>query len=141
MRGQIVACYKDLLESVTPGKVYGRVHPLTPDTMPGCCVYWQEEAGTREAAPHGSTTRQLTVVVEVYLEGVDVDDALDALAVQIEQLVFADQQCGGIAVLGSAYDGARIETGPATERMQYSKLAVQFIVIYRTLNGDAEHGI
>ena len=141
VRTQIRAAAKAWMEEITPGKVFGRVHPLKPGTFPGICVFFDEEAGSPDGAPNGATMRQMTLVIEPHVEGFDSDDDLDALALQVEQQVFADPTFGGVAMLGSVYEGARVESGPATQQMQYSKLRMQWVVIYRTKDGDPEHGI
>lgn len=140
VRAQIRAAARVRMESITPGKVFGRVHPLKPGTFPGICVFFDEEAGSLEGAPAGATMRQMTLVIEPYVEGFDSDDDLDALALQVEQAVFADPTFGGIAVRGSVYEGARVETGPVTQ-IPHAKLRMQLVVIYRTKVGDPEHGI
>lgn len=128
----------DAMEPITPGNVYGRVHPLTPGTMPGICVYWDNEVGDPNTVA-GATVRPCSIVVEAYVEGVDVDDDLDAIALLIEKSMFEDESVGGQAI-GVLYGGAKVETSADSE-MQYSKIKQVFSVIYRTKDGEPEHGI
>jgi hypothetical protein len=140
VRAQIRAAVAAMLESVVPGQVFGRVHPLMPGKFPGACVFVDGESGSRDSAPSGSMMRRMTLVVELYVEGVEADDTLDSLAVQVEQLVDADPTFGGLAVAGSVYGGAKFEPGPASGKVVFSKLRLQWVVKYRTIQGDPEHG-
>ena len=48
VRAEIRAFVKGAVEGVTPGKVFGARHPLTPDTMPGICVYWTTDESSSD---------------------------------------------------------------------------------------------
>lgn len=138
VRAGIRQFFADAMEEITPGKVYGRVHPLTPDSMPGICVYWSAE-GADSNTQNGATIRPLSLVVEVYVAGVDKDNEIDAQSVLIEKAMFDDESVGGLA-LGVLPAGAKIERGAVTG-LQYTKCRMTFSVIYRTKDGDPENGI
>jgi len=128
-----------LMEGITPGKVYGRVHPETPEAMPGISVSVGDESGSSAGAPNGCTSRAVRVTIASYLEGVDVDDALDTMGVLVEQVVFSDVRCGGVA-LGIGYGGTKIVSS-ASGSVAFTRLEQQFVVVYRTKDGEPEYGI
>ena len=66
--------------------------------LPGIAVYALEEASQRPH-PQGNLDRQLTLAVHAVVQlSEGVDDALDALSLQIEKAMAADQSLGGTAL-------------------------------------------
>ncbi len=139
VREQIRSSVEGLMETVTPGKVFGFAHPLTPDAMPGVCVYWTTEPADASSAPMGATERRLRLMTDIYVEGVEVDDEADAIALTVEQQMFADESVGGraIGVLSAGSTISRVDT----TAVRHTVLKLAWDIIYRTKDGDPEHGI
>lgn len=139
VRAEIRSFVQELMEGVTPSKVFGFRHPLTPDAMPGICVYWTTEPADSVSAPNGATRRPLRMMTDIYVEGVEVDDEADAIAGDIERAVFGDESVGGraIGVLSAGSSISRVDT----TAVRHTVLKLAWDIIYRTKDGDPEHGI
>jgi hypothetical protein len=138
VRSQILQTVAGVMELVTPGKVFGSVHPITPDTMPGISLYWVSNAANT-ATVIGGTERPMRMMTDIYVDGIDGDEAADEIARQIELQLFADETVGGVAI-GVLDAGSRIEHDDSTA-VAHTVLRQAWDIIYRTIDGDPEHGM
>jgi len=84
--------------------------------LPGIAVYSLEEQAPRAAYEPIVSDRNLTIAVLLVVKLSDgVDDALDAMALQVESVMRADPTFGG-AAMASRYTGCQIEVAAEQER-------------------------
>jgi hypothetical protein len=92
-------------------RVYAtREVPWRTVELPGLSVYSLEENPSDAVFPPLPVTREVTVAILGLVQlSEGVDDAIDALALQVEKAIGADPTLGGTA-LQSRYSGATIGT-------------------------------
>ena len=136
---QIISRVLRLLTGLTTtgSRVYqGRVHPLTPGTMPGLCVSLSGEnptGGTTKA-----TQKEVSVVVDVYVTGDDYAVS-GQVQVEVEAALYGDC-AGGRFFTGLAtnliYGGERREF-VATAALKHTKVSITYNAEYQTIDGVA----
>ncbi len=88
IRDAAVAALKgiaDLQQRVFPARVY----PLKPHELPGMCVY---TTGEESALISRDTVERVTqLTVEIYVQGGDFDEKVDALAMKAELAISQDE--------------------------------------------------
>lgn len=115
-----------------------RVHPLEPARLPAICIYTlSEESSLMNMGSVRHLQRNLDLIVECVTAIVDeLDDTLDAMAVEVETVMAADQSIGGLtydAVLTST----RIALHPQRESERPTGSAIlTYRVTYRTRASD-----
>lgn len=121
-------------------RVYtSRVYPIAKFNSPAIIIYSTTE--TAEAATignPGSTIRELTVNVEIYIKGVlNLDNDLDAIAAQVEKLLTSE--CGFIGNISAInYDGFETEyNGEGDNAFLVGTL--EYSVTYWVNNDDPEN--
>lgn len=76
--------------------VFGsRVYPLEQTALPSACVYTVREESERKTIGGGSLHRNLAVRIDVYVAGLNIDDACDQVAEEVEAALAADKTFGG----------------------------------------------
>jgi hypothetical protein len=142
-RTVIRTAIRDVLLGATSAaaRVYKtRVLPLRKVELPAIAVYTLEEPVTADSintAPR-ELTRQPAVTIEGWVkdtDGVDLDDALDDLALEIETAMHADPYLGGAAGESILSDTV-IEVVEIGDRL-LGMIALTYDVTYRTLAPDA----
>ena len=75
-----------------------RIYAINEPKLPALLVYTKPETVGEQSISYPRTQhRELTVTIEIYVKSnSDVDDAADALALEIEQLIAAAPQLGGL---------------------------------------------
>lgn len=98
MREAIRNAIKSVLDTnlitVPPGNVFkGRVYPMDDASLPGVCIYVEEESsllGTTMGFPRTSE-RILTINIDIYVKGEDdITDSLGFIAADIEMAMTQD---------------------------------------------------
>lgn len=104
VRVAVVDALKAAAISGVGSKVHsGRIHPFGEKQLPAIAVYCRSEnIAVRSTRPNGDEgyrrRRMISVVVEAYaVVDSDLDDALDALALAIEQALVPARTLGGLA--------------------------------------------
>lgn len=107
----LVEANTDARDSVFPS----REVPWRTVDLPGIAVYSLEETST-QPHPDAELERHVTVAIHAVVRLTElVDDALDALSLQIERAMAADQTLGGTALL-SFLVGTEISVDDSTSR-------------------------
>lgn len=115
-----------------------RVYPIPPTTASAALIYTNTEAvlDTTLTYPR-KQNRELTLVVEAVARAVtDLDDALDALCVKIEEAIANNHTLDGLAK-----DTALIDTTITHDfngDAPIGNARMQFRVLYRTAENDVE---
>ena len=112
----------------------GRVYVLNDVLLPGILVAAREEEIDNEAGEKTSQNRSVSVLVQIQAKEADgVDNVLDALAEEIETLIFADP---GINALGQCLDLTTTEMENNSEaEVEVGISTLTFLVKYITENG------
>jgi hypothetical protein len=137
---QILDKIKALLTGlvVTGDRVFlSRVHPLTPASMPGICIYLDNSyptGGTLQA-----TQRDVKVVVEIYVEG--DDSAVSGLVlVDVEAALYgdflSDRFFDGIAT--NLVDGGLSRKFVETTALKHTVVSKVYNVEYQIIDGVAD---
>jgi hypothetical protein len=78
--------------------VKSRVHNFQPHDLPAAVVYTLAEVALRDTV-HPKLRRAVTLLVDIHLQsGEDLDDRADALALQVEGVLAANQKLGRICL-------------------------------------------
>lgn len=86
--------------TTTGSRVYQtRLFPLATAKLPGLCIYTRSETTQYASVSLPRTqVRELEVLVEAYAKGTaSIDNTLDAIAVEVEEALYADVTRGGNA--------------------------------------------
>lgn len=86
--------------ATTGSRVYQtRLFPLATAKLPGLCIYTRSETTQYASVSLPRTqVRELEVLVEAYAKGTaSIDNTLDAIAVEVEEALYADVTRGGNA--------------------------------------------
>lgn len=111
---------------VTPN----RVTPLQPSELP-CVGLFTRVEDVQEVATSRTQQRTADIFVDVYIAGTaDLDDQLDAKALQVEQAIASDSKLGGLALAVALVGTVLDETKIGEARAGVARL--QFRVGYRT---------
>ena len=124
------------------GNIYeSRIYPLVQARLPALIVYTTNESveevsfGTKRAQE-----RSVTVTVEGYVRALaNFDDALDQIAVEVEEAVLDDPSLGGIAINTTLVDTNSQYSGEGEQPV--GTIVLSFEVIYRTQSGTPETAI
>lgn len=121
----------------TGGVFASRVYPLTQAKLPALTIYTGSEASGLQSMGAKTLARDLSLIVDAYVRVTDTfDDDVDALCVQVEEVIAADYTLNGLAkntVLSSTeidFD-AEAERPVGVARMTYT-------IRYVTAIGDVE---
>lgn len=121
----------------TGGVFASRVYPLTQAKLPALTIYTGSEASGLQSMGAKTLARDLSLIVDAYVRVTDTfDDDVDALCVQVEEIIAADYTLNGLAkntVLSSTeidFD-AEAERPVGVARMTYT-------IRYVTAIGDVE---
>lgn len=121
----------------TGGIFASRVYPLTQAKLPALTIYTGSEASGLQSMGTRTLARDLSLIVDAYVRVTDTfDDDVDALCVQVEEIIAADYTLNGLAkntVLSSTeidFD-AEAERPVGVARMTYT-------IRYVTAIGDVE---
>ena len=98
-RTQIRQAVVDILKdnTIAGSSVFAsRVYALNEPKLPAILVYTTPENVVEQSISYPRTQhRELVVTIEIYIKGSSsIDDAIDALALEIEQLIAADPTLG-----------------------------------------------
>lgn len=144
-RQVIRTAIRDLLDGATAAgaRVYAtRMIPLRRAELPSICVYTLEESVTADSlntAPR-ELTRELPVVIECRVApGANVDDAMDAIALEVETAMHADPYLGG-ACGESILDSTIMEVAVEGDR-ETGFVALTYQVTYRTFAPEEPDGL
>lgn len=75
--------------TTTGSRVYAsRVHPMSPDIMPGICLY----CGTEKAIDGSlkTTTKAVDLIIDAYVSGSAYDDIADTIQAEVDAALYAD---------------------------------------------------
>ena len=127
---------KALLVAGVPGlagRVYSqRMFPVQRDELPCAVVFTSDESSLRNNLNRRTLTRSLAVVVAIKASGAEdeVEDAVDALAVLVEQAL-ADKGFG-IAGVQDSYLERTTTSLDGQSQLPLGSLALVYRVAYRT---------
>jgi hypothetical protein len=140
-RARIRHAVRDLLDGATAagGRVHAtRVVPYRRADLPAISVYTLEESAdpdSRLTAPR-KLTRDVSLVIEGWVApGDNVDDAMDALALEIERAMHADPYLGDSAA-DSLLDSTSLEALEQGDRLM-GLVLMTYQVTYRTYAPEA----
>ncbi len=140
VRQQIRAAVVLALQPIGVNVYAGRALPLSgPSKPPALAVYTWPDAPNYEEAEMADgvcvLSHDLTVNIEGHYEG-GTDDDLDALAVQVEQALYADETLGGLAqgIRLAGQDAARDGAG----QLIVGAVVMSYTVQYLAAEGDPE---
>lgn len=138
---QIRSAFVALVTGLTPtgDNVFeSKEHPLTPATLPGLCVYitgCDVTDGTFTA-----TTKELTIAVDTYVEGFEVDTVQAEITKEVEEALYNSESAGRFfakTVMNLKYDGYSNNSSDAGA-VRHSVRKHKWICEYQTEDGDAE---
>lgn len=95
VRAQIRARVVEVLTGLTTSgaRVFKtRVHPMSPGSLPGLCVYTGAEAATGGTLK--ATTKEVELIIDAYAAGADFDDTADLMQAEVEEALFGDWELG-----------------------------------------------
>lgn len=67
---------------------------MTPDTMPGICVYTGAEKADEEDSTFTATAKVVDLIIDAYAMGDTFDDVADKIQAEVEAKLFADKSNG-----------------------------------------------
>jgi hypothetical protein len=107
-----------------------RAYPLDDPNLPALLVYTkQETVGEQSMSRPRTQHRELLLTVEAYVKAnSNADETIDTLALEIEQLIAADQTLGGL-VKDTALDTTQMQFSDDGEK-PISVMMITFSVLY-----------
>lgn len=114
------------------------VHPLTPDTMPGLCIYVAQDrniGGTFDA-----TSREVVIAVDAYVEGTEYDSVHAEIMKEIEVALYGSEQNGRFfngMVMNLVYDG-HSSSFVESAAVRHGVRKMRWKCEYQTEDGNAE---
>jgi len=121
----------------TGSRVYqGRVHPLTPGTMPGLCVSLGGETPTGGTTK--ATQKEVELVVDVYVGGDDYTVS-GQVQVEVEAALYGDRVGGRFfnsLATNLIYGGERREF-VTLGALKHTKVSITYKTEYQTVDGVA----
>ena len=125
--------------TTTASRVYKtRIYPLETGKLPGLCVYTKSETSEMQTMTMPRTQmRVLDVMVEAYVQG--TDDALDTIAVEVEEALATDVTRGGYAKDTEVVDFEADFSGEAEKPFSVGRFTVR--VTYMTVENDVETAV
>ena len=118
------------------GRVYqSRVYPITEDDLPGILVYTLSEESEREESPT-DIMRDLTIAVQAVVAlAADLDNALDDIALEVEEAIDALGRMEGLVKIYSGIQGTEQSYAGADAAKPHAAIAMEFLYTYRTRTG------
>lgn len=125
--------------TTTASRVYKtRIYPLETGKLPGLCVYTKSETSEMQTMTIPRTQmRVLDVMVEAYVQG--TDDALDTIAVEVEEALATDVTRGGYAKDTEVVDFEADFSGEGEKPFSVGRFTVR--VTYMTVENDVETAV
>jgi len=115
-----------------------RIYPLETGKLPGLCVYTKSETSEMQTMTIPRTQmRVLDVMVEAYVQG--TDDALDTIAVEVEEALATDVTRGGYAKDTEVVDFEADFSGEGEKPFSVGRFTVR--VTYMTVENDVETAV
>lgn len=120
------------------GRVYpSRVYALSEAKLPAITIYANSEASGLQTMGSKTLTRDLSLSVDAYVRVTDTfDDDVDAIAVQIEEVIAADYTLNGLAK-NTVLSSSEIEFDGEGER-PVGVARLTYTIRYVTTIGDVE---
>lgn len=113
-------------------------HPLTPDTMPGLCVYVSGDrtvGGTLEA-----TSKEVEIAVDQYVEGAAFDGTMAEISKEVEEALYNSESNGRFfngTVTNLVY-GGHATKDLSNAAVRHGLRTSWWKCEYQTEDGDAE---
>lgn len=120
------------------GRVYpSRVYALSEAKLPAITIYTNSEASGLQTMGSKTLMRDLSLSVDAYVRVTDTfDDDVDAIAVQIEEVIAADYTLNGLAK-NTVLSSSEIEFDGEGER-PVGVARLTYTIRYVTTIGDVE---
>lgn len=132
VRTQIRTATVAALAGIGTTVIAARVYPVAEDSLPVVLVYTNGEQVSQYE--FGGLERRLEVVVEIVAQGTNLDAALDAILVEVEQALGP-----GLALVSDFLPTGGIEVSTSTEgSAPIGRLRLVYEAIYRTAYADPE---
>jgi hypothetical protein len=123
--------------ATTGSRVFqGRVHPLTPASMPGLCVSLGGESPTGGTTK--ATLKEVSVMVDVYVAGDDYAVS-GQVQVEVEAALYGDR-AGGLFFNGLATNlvyGGDSRAFVDSAALKHTKVSITYNAEYQTVDGVA----
>ena len=76
-----------------------RVYPMNADTLPGICVYTENETTAYQSInPPRTLDKTITASIEIYVQMIDTyDEVLDQISADVEEALYTDLTRNGLA--------------------------------------------
>jgi hypothetical protein len=118
-----------------------RLFSLGENKLPAICIYTKSEAVEYVTITRPRTQiRTLDVAVEFFVKGTaNVDDAIDAVALEIEEALYADPTRGGNAKDTKITDFEADYNSDGEQSVGVGRFTIS--VDYATLENDIENGV
>lgn len=120
------------------GRIYqSRLYPISDEDLPGLLVYTLSEQSEREDSPTDSM-RDLSLVVQgITSLSPDLDNELDALALEVETAIDQLGTIDGLAKIYGGIQSTEVSYVNASEGDKpYAAIALEFQYTYRTRAGS-----
>lgn len=115
--------------AITQSRVFpGRAYPVNENEIPCWCLATPSEVSEVDAiAADPPILRTVTLALIGYAEGVDIEDALDDMALEAEAAIAADVTLGGLALSCDLTGTVKRADGDAKKRKGEITLTYQIL--------------
>lgn len=115
-----------------------RVYPMNADTLPGICVYTENETSTYQSInPPRTLDKTITASVEIYVQMIDTyDEVLDQISADVEEALYTDLTRNGLAQDTRVLSFDSTFSGDVEQPLIMGKLTVQ--IRYSAVEGSPE---
>lgn len=115
-----------------------RVYPMNADTLPGICVYTENETTAYQSInPPRTLDKTITASVEIYVQMIDTyDEVLDQISADVEEALYTDLTRNGLAQDTRVLSFDSTFSGDVEQPLIMGKLTVQ--IRYSAVEGSPE---
>ena len=115
-----------------------RVYPMNADTLPGICVYTENETATYQSInPPRTLDKTITASIEIYVQMIDTyDEVLDQISADVEEALYTDLTRNGLAQDTRVLSFDSTFSGDVEQPLIMGKLTVQ--IRYSAVEGSPE---
>lgn len=115
-----------------------RVYPMNADTLPGICVYTENETTAYQSInPPRTLDKTITASIEIYVQMIDTyDEVLDQISADVEEALYTDLTRNGLAQDTRVLSFDSTFSGDVEQPLIMGKLTVQ--IRYSAVEGSPE---
>lgn len=115
-----------------------RVYPMNADTLPGICVYTENETTAYQSInPPRTLDKTITASIEIYVQMIDTyDEVLDQISADVEEALYTDLTRNGLAQDTRVLSFDSSFSGDVEQPLIMGKLTVQ--IRYSAVEGSPE---